>query len=93
MFCLQSWTKIGFGVLAHKPVARTDHSACCISGRLNGTPAAVLISGGRRPNDTVLEDFWVVDVEEQKWRQVTDQLHRSNVYRKVLKSVSNTPSK
>ena len=72
LFCSQNWTKVTFGVLASKPVARTNHSACCISGRLNGTSAAVLISGGRRPNDVVLEDFWIVDVEEQKWRQVTD---------------------
>lgn len=60
----------GAGVLGTgaKPSPRTNHSACHI---ITGTGKPVLlITGGKASNGTVLDEFWVMDLEDRIWRQV-----------------------
>ena len=59
----------GTGVLGTgpKPSPRTYHSACHITG--TGKPV-LLITGRKSSNGTVLDEFWIMDLEDRIWRQV-----------------------
>ena len=59
----------GAGVLGTgaKPSPRANHSACYITG--TGKPM-LLITGGITTSGTVLDEFWIMDLEDRIWRQV-----------------------
>ena len=59
----------GAGVLGTgaKPSPRANHSACYIAG--TGKPM-LLMTGGIATSGTVLDEFWIMDLEDRIWRQV-----------------------
>ena len=59
----------GAGVLGTgaKPSPRTNHSACHVTG--TGKPM-LLITGGIGSSSAVLDEFWIMDLEDRVWRQV-----------------------
>ena len=59
----------GAGVLGTgpKPSPRTNHSTCYVTG--TGKPA-LLVTGGKASNGTVLDEFWIMDLDDRIWRQV-----------------------
>jgi hypothetical protein len=36
------------------------------------SPRHILIYGGTTPDETMLDDFWLIDLENGFWQQVTD---------------------
>ena len=62
-----------------RPSPRTNHSACCITG--TGKPV-VLITGGKSYGGTVLDEFWIMDLDNRMWRQVhgLPNQHHSQAY-------------
>ena len=62
---------MSFGVLGGvKPTSRTKHSTFCIASPLNRTAGLVFVTGGKRQNGKVLNDVWIMDLQDQKWKQV-----------------------
>ena len=68
----------GAGVLGTgaKPSPRTNHSACHITG--TGKPV-LLITGGKATNGIVMDEFWIMDLEDRIWRQVCANWHEDNL--------------
>ena len=65
---MQHWSKLEHPVGEPCPVGRARHAAVCLG---YGEPyPQVLVTGGLSPDNNVLSDAWILDVQSGLWREV-----------------------
>ena len=65
----QKWTKLEKPERASWPVNRVSHAACCLN--YDEEHPQLLVTGGVDKNDNTLQDAWVLDVNFERWREVS----------------------
>lgn len=69
--CMQSWTKLTGSDSASDdvawPVGRDGHASCLLAGTPN---PQVLISGGWDKDNKLINDAWILTINERMWKEV-----------------------
>ena len=65
---MQHWSKLDCHEGEPCPVRRCSHKTVCLG--YNDRPQ-LLVTGGMGPGNKVLSDLWLLDVESERWREVS----------------------
>ena len=69
---MQHWRKLEHPVGEPCPVERSFHGAVCLG---YGEPhPQVLVTGGVGAGDKLLSDAWILDVQSERWREVSVEM-------------------
>ena len=71
VYSLQHWSKLEKAEGAPWPEERCDHAACCLN--YDQQHPQLLVTGGVKRTQEILEDAWILDVDRKKWKQVREE--------------------